>query len=76
MKAIRVDPILHMEFKSECALRGVTMAEAAGDALRALMAWWEVGVPLTLSEFIASAGRERLHSLAHELEAIRETQPD
>jgi hypothetical protein len=76
VKAIRVDRIRHAQFKSECALRGVTMAKATDEALRALMIWWDMELPLHLSDFLRRLGEERLRRLIYELEVASEAQPD
>lgn len=41
--AVKVDPQVHTRFKAACALRGQQMQEAATEALKAMLLWWERG---------------------------------
>ena len=41
--AVKVDPQVHTRFKAACALRELQMQEAATEALKAMLLWWERG---------------------------------
>jgi hypothetical protein len=51
-KAIRIDQRTHTQFKAACALHGVQMQEAATQALRAVLLWWERGYSGSFVTFV------------------------